>query len=99
MRIWRKNNQEKGASNHGMVIRKGHYRIFKDAKQKVRQMSRWNDPDENIPNIFLDKYKKEIILDKNIINEVKWVLFFEENYDENEIYLIKDFKEEKVNMV
>ena len=53
--------KNRGATNHGMVIRKGHYRIFKDAKQKVRQMSRWNDPDENIPNIFLDKYKKEII--------------------------------------
>ena len=42
---------------------------------------------------FFDKYKKEIILDKNVINEVKWVLFFEENYDENEIYLLKDFNE------
>ena len=32
--------KDKGASNHGMVIRDGHYRIFKDAKQKVGQMSR-----------------------------------------------------------
>ena len=50
-----------GAGNHGMIIRKGHYRIFKDAKQKMGQMSRWNDPDENIPNITLDKYIKEVI--------------------------------------
>ena len=42
---------------------------------------------------FFDKNNTEIKLDKNIINEVKWVLFFEENYDENEIYLLKDFNE------
>jgi hypothetical protein len=53
--------KHKGASNHGMVIREGHFRIFKDGKQKAGQMSRWNDPDENIPNIFLSKYKKDII--------------------------------------
>ena len=29
-----------GASNHGMVLREGHYRIFKNAKQKTGQMSR-----------------------------------------------------------
>ena len=50
-----------GASNHGMIIRPGHLRIFKDGKQKAGQMSRWKDPDENIPNITLDKYIKEII--------------------------------------
>ena len=53
--------ENKGASNHGMVIRKGHYRIFRDGKQKTGQMSRWNDPDENIPNILLNQYLKEII--------------------------------------
>ena len=53
--------KDKGASNHGMVIREGHYRIFKDAKQKVGQMSRWKDPDENIPNILLDEYIKKVI--------------------------------------
>ena len=53
--------KDKGASNHGMVIRDGHYRIFKDGKQKVGQMSRWHDPDENIPNILLDDYIKKII--------------------------------------
>ena len=40
-----------------------------------------------------DKYNKEIKLDKNIINKVKWVLFYEDNYDENEKYLLKDFKD------
>ena len=50
-----------GASNHGMIIRAGHYRIFKDGRQRAKQMSRWNDPDENIPNITLDKYMKEVI--------------------------------------
>ena len=53
--------KDKGASNHGMVIRDGHYRIFKDAKQKVGQMSRWKDPDENIPNMLLDDYIKKVI--------------------------------------
>ena len=52
---------EGGASNHGMIIRPGHYRIFKNMKQKIGQMSRWNDPDENIPNILLDKYIKDVI--------------------------------------
>ena len=50
-----------GASNHGMIIRKGHYRIFKDGKQRLKQMSRWNDPDKNIPNIIYDNYIKEVI--------------------------------------
>ena len=40
-----------------------------------------------------DKYNKEIKLDKNIINKVKWILFYEDNYDENEKYLLKDFKD------
>ena len=50
-----------GASNHGMVLRKGHYRIFKNAKQKTSQMSRWNDPDENIPNLIYNDYIKMVI--------------------------------------
>ena len=53
--------KDKGATNHGMVIRPGHYRIFKDQAQKVKQMSRWHDPDENIPNIIYDDYIKKII--------------------------------------
>ena len=46
---------------HGMVIRPGHYRIFKDRKQKVSQMSRWNDVDENIPNKFYEEYIRDVI--------------------------------------
>ena len=53
--------KNQGATNHGMVIRKGHYRIFKDLNQKIAQMSRWHDPDENIPNRTLDEYTKEVI--------------------------------------
>ena len=53
--------KDKGASNHGMIIRPGHYRIFKDMAQKKAQMSRWNDPDENIPNRILSDYIKEVI--------------------------------------
>ena len=44
-----------------MVIRDGHYRIFKNLEQKKKQMGRWNDPDENIPNILLDDYIKQVI--------------------------------------
>ena len=50
-----------GAENHGMVIRPGHYRIFRDLEQKKGQMRRWRDPDENIPNILLDDYEKNVI--------------------------------------
>ena len=53
--------KDKGASNHGMIIRPGHYRIFKDLAQKKAQMSRWNDPDENIPNRILNDYINEVI--------------------------------------
>ena len=53
--------KDKGATNHGMVIRPGHYRIFKDLNQKVKQMSRWHDPDENIPNIIYADYIKKVI--------------------------------------
>ena len=52
---------DKGAKNHGMVIRDGHYRIFKNLEQKKKQMGKWNDPDENIPNILLDDYIKQVI--------------------------------------
>ena len=53
--------KELGAENHGMVIREGHYRIFKNAQHKKEQMSKYGDPDENIPNRTLDEYKKEVI--------------------------------------
>ena len=44
-----------------MVIRDGHYRIFRDMKQKKEQMGKWNDPDENIPNKILDDYIRDVI--------------------------------------
>ena len=46
---------------HGMVIREGHYRIFKDKAQKDDQLRRFRDNDENIPNMILADYKSKII--------------------------------------
>ena len=53
--------EDKGARNHGMVIRQGHYRIFKNKNQKMVQMKKWNDIDENIPNMTLDDYLTQVI--------------------------------------
>ena len=53
--------KDQGAINHGMVVRPGHYRIFKNLEQKIEQMSIYHDPDENIPNKLLEQYKKEVI--------------------------------------
>ena len=50
-----------GASNHGMIIRPGHYRLFRDKAQKEGQMKRWHDPEENIPNLIMDDYIKKVI--------------------------------------
>ena len=44
---------------HGMVLRKGHYRIFKDQAQKNAVMK--YDSDENLPNMLLEEYKSKII--------------------------------------
>ena len=46
---------------HGMVIREGHYRIFKDKTQKKHEMDEYGDNDKNIPNMLLDEYKTKII--------------------------------------
>ena len=54
-----KNNS--GYYNHGLAIRPGHYRIFKNAEQKREQMSRFGVTDENIPNRTLEQYKEEVI--------------------------------------
>ena len=53
--------KDKGYHAHGMVVRPGHYRIFKNMEQKKQQMSRFGDPDENIPNRTLKQYKEEVI--------------------------------------
>ena len=66
----KKNPNQGRARNHGMVIRPGHYRIFKDKNQKIGQMKRWNDSDENIPNIILADYIEKVIepIKKNCSN-------------------------------
>ena len=58
---WDKKKVNGGARNHGMVVRPGHYRLFKNKDQQQEQMSRWNDPKENIPNILLEEYYKKVI--------------------------------------
>ena len=53
---------------HGMVMRKGHYRIFKDENQKKFEMELYGDSDKNINNILLKDYYSKIIepiLDNN----------------------------------
>ena len=52
---------QKGYSQHGMVIRPGHYRIYKNAEQKRACESRYGDPSENIPNKLLADYKRDIV--------------------------------------
>ena len=73
-----------GVSNHGMVIRPGHYRIFKDLKQKEEQMTKYDDCDENIPNRTLEQYKKEVI--EPILNESKYSI----NRISKNIFIKKD---------
>ena len=46
---------------HGMKIRPGHYRIFKDQAQKESQMDEYDEPDANIPNMLLFQYINKII--------------------------------------
>ena len=46
---------------HGLFRRPGHMRIFKDENQHKECMERFKDDDENIPNMTLEEYKKEII--------------------------------------
>ena len=50
-----------GEETHGMVIRPGHLRIFKDEKAKKYQMRVFDEVDDNIPNMILDDYIKNII--------------------------------------
>ena len=50
-----------GEETHGMVIRPGHLRIFKDEKAKKYQMRVFDEVDENIPNMILSDYIKNII--------------------------------------
>ena len=50
-----------GSPNHGMVLREGHYRIFKNEEVKNAQMSRFGENDKNIPNLIFEDYIKKII--------------------------------------
>ena len=58
---WGPKKIKKGEETHGMVIRPGHYRIFKDQKQKIGQMKVFDEVDENIPNLLLEDYIKQVI--------------------------------------
>ena len=51
-----------------MVLRKGHVRIFKNQAEKMSQMRKYNEPDDNIPNILYDDYIRDVI--DNIRNNV-----------------------------
>ena len=51
----------KGHIDHGLVLREGHYRIYRDIIQKVNCENRYGDTDENIPNKTLDSYKRDVI--------------------------------------
>ena len=72
-----------GEETHGMVIRPGHLRIFKDEKAKKYQMKVFDEVDENIPNMILDDYIKKIIepiRKKNELGIGQWSKnFFEKN--------------------
>ena len=50
-----------GPPIHGLVIREGHYRIFKNQEEKDSQFDKFKDPEENIPNILFDDYIKKVI--------------------------------------
>ena len=74
--------EEKGY--HKMIIRKGHYRIFKNENDKIKEFNRFNDTDELIPNMLLSDYKDRIIspLLKNIyygISKIDKITFYQKN--------------------
>ena len=54
-----KGKDEKGY--HKMIIRKGHYRIFKSLEDKTKEFNRFGDTDKLIPNMLLSEYKEKII--------------------------------------
>ena len=53
--------EEGGNKYHGMVIRDGHYRIFKDEMTKRAQMSQFGESDKNFPNMIYEDYLKKVI--------------------------------------
>ena len=54
-----KKKEEKGY--HKMIIREGHFRIFKNIEEKNKEFDRFKDTDELIPNMLLSEYKEKII--------------------------------------
>ena len=77
-----KKPEEKGY--HKMIIRKGHFRIFKNEEDKIKEFSRFNDTDELIPNMLLLDYKNKIIepLIKNInygISKIDKITFIQKD--------------------
>ena len=46
---------------HKMIIRKGHYRVFKNIEDKNKEFNRFKDTDKLIPNILLSDYKTKVI--------------------------------------
>ena len=68
---------------HGMVLRDGHYRVFKDAQHKKEEMDDYGDTDQNINSILFEEYKEIIdgILNNSKfgINKVSKILFEQNN--------------------
>ena len=65
---------------HGFAHVPGHYRIFKDMAQKNDEFKKYNDNDQNIPNLLIDEYKRKIIdpkmeAEKYGINKVSKITF------------------------
>ena len=56
-----KKYEDNGRKEHGMVIREGHLRIFKNEDQKEAQMGKFHESDKNFPNMIYEDYLKEII--------------------------------------
>ena len=54
-----KKPEEKGY--HKMIIRDGHFRIFKNIEDKIKEFNFFKDTDELIPNMLLSEYKEKII--------------------------------------
>ena len=50
-----------GSDKHGMVIREGHLRIFKNIEVKEAQMGRFHESDRNFPNMIYEDYLKKVI--------------------------------------
>ena len=62
-------NNKLKEQKYGIELREGHYRIFKDEKEKNYEMNKYNITDEMIPNKTIKEYKKDII--EPILNREK----------------------------